>query len=113
MDQISRGSHNAFGTLFDRTSGPVHDQLESCLPDPGRLIAVFAGTYVEVWWLAGCHTDPGFDVVRWIHRIAERRFAGESPHPRDAVVDRRSCYAAVELATLLDRPVEWLGHQVS
>ncbi len=36
---------------------------------------VVAATFVEVWWLAGCHVGPDTDVMTWINGIAARRDA--------------------------------------
>jgi len=33
-----------------------------------------AGTFTEVWWLAGCHVDPDTDVMAW---IAEQQVAAD------------------------------------
>ena len=115
---ISRGSRDAFVALFDRTAGVVRAELASRLPDPARAAAVFAATYVEVWWLAGCHSGPEFDAEKWIRRILDRRIADVDPNtrlwsrtpptPADlAVVLRPSC-AELELAALLRRPVKGL-----
>jgi hypothetical protein len=68
------------------------------LGDPGRAAAIVTATYVEVWWLAGCQTDPDADVVRWIREIAERRavegarMRNDRPGPRsrNAAAPRRS-----------------------
>lgn len=108
IEQISRGSQDAFVTLFDHTSPAVLVRLASCLPDPKRAIVVLSAVYVEVWWLAGCHTEPAFDVAAWIDKIAERRISDEPrSRPRAAgAVDPRSLYAPLELAALLGRPVE-------
>ena len=106
--QISRGSQDAFGTLYDHTSEAVRDRIAASLPDPERAAVVLSATYVEVWWLAGCHTDPGFDVAAWINRITERRIAEEprSRPPSEATADPRSQRALLELTALLGRPME-------
>ncbi|WP_157437029.1 hypothetical protein [Actinoplanes subtropicus] len=111
---ISRGSREAFVSLFDRTSGAIGAELASRLPDGDQAVLVFAATYVEVWWLAGCHSGPGFDAVEWITQILRRRIADLDPNARqhsrmpsaapEPAVDPRPSYAELELAALLGRP---------
>jgi hypothetical protein len=113
---ISRGSRDAFVTLFDHTRGAVRAGIDSRLRDPQSAAAVFAATYVEVWWLAGCHTGPGVDVLAWIDRIAERRSAEAGPAPGTPApsqepgwvdaADPQHLRAALELSSLLGRPVD-------
>ena len=113
---ISRGSREAFALLFDRTSDGVRAELVLRLPDADqRAAVVFAATYVEVWWLAGCHSDPQVDAGEWIRRILHRRIADlgplamrqarvPSPALQPAADLRPSC-AELELAALLGRPI--------
>jgi hypothetical protein len=116
MAPISRGSRDAFVTLFDHTRGTVRAGINSRLRDPHSAAAVFAATYVEVWWLAGSHTDPEVDVIAWIDRIVDRRSAEAGPDPVapskepgsvDAA-DPQHLRAALELSSLLGRPVDSL-----
>jgi len=114
---ISRGSRDAFTLLFDRTAGAVRAELASRLPDPDRAATVFASTYVEVWWLAGCHSDPGLDAAEWIRHILRRRVADldgarrqsrRPPTTSESAADPRPSCAELELAALLGRPVAGL-----
>jgi hypothetical protein len=99
INAISRGSASAFIELFDRTAVAVRTALP---PGAGQWDEILAATYLEVWWLAGCHTGRDLDAVEWITGIARRRIAevrigaGHSP----------SGYARLELAALLRRPVD-------
>jgi hypothetical protein len=107
---ISGGSRDAFALLFDRTSDTVRAELALRLPDADRAATVFASTYVEVWWLAGCHNDPGLDAAEWIRHILQRRIADADPDGRrqpitSPVSDLRPSCAELELAYLLGRPV--------
>jgi hypothetical protein len=104
MIEISRGSRVAFKTLFDETAGPIGTRLETQLRDRGRAAGIVAATYIEVWWLAGCHTGPDDDILRWIDDIVERRLT-DVTRPRNERSDPRSHRAALELADLLDRPI--------
>ncbi len=80
--RIADDDHDAFGELFDRLSGPVASALSRQLSDPLRVASVHAGTFVEVWWLAGGHIDAYTDVLAWITDIASRRVAdSRSPAP--------------------------------
>ncbi|MEU8655353.1 hypothetical protein [Actinoplanes philippinensis] len=116
MDPISRGSRDAFVTLFDHTRGAVRAGIDSRLREPQAAAAIFAATYVEVWWLAGCHTGHDEDVLTWIDRIAERRSAEAGPHPNPPapsgepasadVADPQHLRAALELSSLLGRSVD-------
>jgi hypothetical protein len=110
---ISGGSRDAFASLFDRTSGTVRAELALRLPDVERAASVFAATYVEVWWLAGCHSDPGLDAAEWIGHILRRRIADADPGARRPPItwpapDLRPSCAELELASLLGRPVAGL-----
>ena len=115
---ISRGSREAFASLFDRTSGAVRAELASRLPDADRAATVFAATYVEVWWLAGRHSGPELDVGEWIRQILHRRIADADPVGRrqsrtppptwERAADLRPSCAELELAALLGRPVRRL-----
>lgn len=119
IDPISRGSRDAFVTLFDHTRGAVRAGIDARLRDSQTATAVFAGTYVEVWWLAGCHTSLNEDVITWIDRIAERRSAeaGQRPNPpapsREPasadVADPQHLRVALELSSLLGRPMDPLA----
>ncbi|GIF01312.1 hypothetical protein [Paractinoplanes rishiriensis] len=107
---ISRGSRDAFILLFDRTSGAVRAEIASRL-DADRSATVFAATYVEVWWLAGCHSGPEIDAMEWIKNILRRRLADADLDTRQQASNsdpapglRPSC-AELELAFLLGRPV--------
>ena len=112
---ISRGSREAFASLFDRASGAVWAELAVRLPDADRAATVFAATFVEVWWLAGCHSGPELDAAEWIRRILHRRIAdagpvgwrqSRTPPPAsEAAADLRPSCAELELAALLGRPV--------
>jgi hypothetical protein len=116
---ISGGSREAFISLFDRTSGAIHAELASRLPDLDQAVPVFAATYVEVWWLAGCHSGPDVDAVEWIRRILHRRIADvdrsarqrprRSPAASDPAPDTWPSCAERELAALLGRPVRRSG----
>jgi hypothetical protein len=113
---ISRGSRDAFVSLFDRTSDAVRAELALRLSDVDRAATVFAATYVEVWWLAGCHSGPELDAMEWIRQILRRRIADVEPNAGQrlrmppaasdpAVVDLRPSCAQLELASLLGRPI--------
>lgn len=77
--RIADDDRDAFGELFDRCSGQVWRCLGRQVVDPHRAGRVLAGTFVEVWWLAGCHVDQGTDVVAWIEEIVARRVADSQP----------------------------------
>jgi hypothetical protein len=112
---ISRGNRDAFVRLFDRTCDAVRAELASRLPDVGLSATVFASVYVEVWWLAGCHSGPELDVAEWIRNILDRRIADVAANARPRlctppVASGRATGllpspAELELAFLLGRPV--------
>lgn len=110
VELISGGSVPAFVTLVARTSESARAELAEHLPGAGRAGEVLAASYLEVWWLAGCHRAPDVGVADWIIGIVRRRIAdtcrmspchGELP----AVDDPRPSYAELEFAALLRRPV--------
>jgi hypothetical protein len=115
MEAISRGDLDAFARLFDRTSDAVRAEVTSRLPDADLSAAVFASTYMEVWWLAGCHNGPELDVAEWLMNILCRRIAGTDPNARlrlhmfPVSTDRGGRWlpslAELDLAALLGRPV--------
>ncbi|WP_229075059.1 hypothetical protein [Actinoplanes sp. DH11] len=133
---ISRGSAAAFAVLVDRTLPAARAELIAAAQAPvpaGKLIAaarppvpageVLAASYLEVWYLAGCHHDAGADVRSWIVGIVRRRLAelargtpadGLRPGPRPS-------YAELEVAgpaapggrSLPALPAELKGHACS
>ncbi len=106
MEGISRGSRQAFATLFDRTSAIIDAELTARLRDPGQRAAILAAAYLEVWWLAGCHSGPEPDVTQWIRRILDRRVAEEHRAMAHRVqAESRPGHAELELAHLLGRPL--------
>ncbi|MEV6633671.1 hypothetical protein AB0M54_23260 [Actinoplanes sp. NPDC051470] len=110
IELISRGSVPAFVALFDRTSEAARAELAAGLPDDRRVSEVLAATYVEVWWLAGCERAPEVDGMSWIVSILRRRISDAARlvgRPAALTVSRLS-YAELELAALLQRPVDRL-----
>jgi hypothetical protein len=83
LRRISNNERDAFAELFDHLSRRLLATVQSRVPDPHRATAIVTATFVEVWWLAGCHAGPDCDVVAWVDRIAHRR-AGEGPPATDA-----------------------------
>ncbi|GID90654.1 hypothetical protein Adi01nite_00660 [Amorphoplanes digitatis] len=65
--------------MFDQISGLVLPSLRGQVSDRHRVAGVLAGTFIEVWWLAGCHVDPDTDVLAWIDEIVQRRVADSRP----------------------------------
>jgi DNA-directed RNA polymerase specialized sigma24 family protein len=104
LESVSQGSVPAFRALVERTSMAVSAVLADLVSDREGRDEILAATYLEVWWLAGCHIQPDVDATNWIVGIARRR-AAESH--ADLVPDRerpRTGYAQLEFATLLRRP---------
>jgi hypothetical protein len=77
--RIADDDHDAFAELFDRCSGLVSRLLDRQVSDRNRAAGVLAGTFVEVWWLAGCRVAPETDVMAWIDKIVQRRVADSRP----------------------------------
>jgi hypothetical protein len=77
--RIAHDDRSAFVELFDQCSGLVVDDLQERVPDRHRVAGILAGTFVEVWWLAGCHMDPDTDVMRWLGEIVQRRVKDSRP----------------------------------
>jgi hypothetical protein len=107
VEAISQGSKDAFAQLFDFTSGAVRAELLTHLKNADQAVAVFAATYVEVWWLAGCHSAAEVGVLEWIRHILRRRIADVTT-ALDPAVDLWPSHAEIELATLLGRPLKRL-----
>src|SRR5690349_25095491 len=110
---ISRGCVPAFIALFDGTADTVRAKLTHDLPGTTRINEILAATYLEVWWLAGCHRTVPADVTGWITGIGRRRIAEASRGTAQrtghtALEDPRPSYAELEIATLLRRPVDRL-----
>ncbi|WP_203789182.1 RNA polymerase sigma factor [Paractinoplanes rishiriensis] len=111
--RIADDDRDAFVELFDWCSGEVTRRLRRQMSDPDRAAAILAGTFVEVWWLAGCHVDPDTDVIAWIEEIAQRRVADSRPDAASSACPavpglgllgvRWSQCVEVELAGLLGR----------
>lgn len=109
MEAISQGSLEAFVMLVDRTAGAVGAELTARLPDPEQRVPIFAATYVEVWWLAGCRSGAEPDVTHWIRRILDRRIAdAHRDTGRQVETEPRPGRAELELAGLLGRPIDRL-----
>jgi len=77
--RIADDDRDAFAELFDLCSGPVSSGLRDQVSDRHRAAGILAGTFTEVWWLAGCHVDPDTDVMAWIDEIVQRRVADSRP----------------------------------
>lgn len=107
IDLISQGSLPAFAALFDRTSGAVRAELAS-LSGTAAFSHVLASSYLEVWWLAGCHRAPGIDATSWIISIVRRRL-GEALRAMPG--SPRPSYSELEMAALLRRPVSDLSRE--
>ena len=113
VELISGGSVPAFVALFDRTSDAVRAELALGLPGAARISEIFAASYIEVWWLAGCHGAAERDITAWIIGIVRRRIAEgcRGTHRRDGPSvpeGPRPSYAELEIAALLRRPVDRL-----
>ena len=109
VEAISRGSQEAFVMLFDRTAGTIRSELTARLPDPEQRVPILAATYVEVWWLAGCHRGAEPDVTRWLGGILDRRIAdAHRATGRHLDGEPRPSRSELELADLLGQPIERL-----
>ena len=113
LERISRGSVSAFAALFDRTSEAARAELTADLAGAGRAGEIFAASYVEVWWLAGCRRKSTIDATTWITGIVRRRVAEAGRAiPRQVRGTAREgpppSHAEREVASLLRRPVERL-----
>ncbi|WP_328459588.1 hypothetical protein OHA21_27495 [Actinoplanes sp. NBC_00393] len=103
LDAISQSSIPAFLILLDRTSAAVHAVLAELPPGYSR-DEIFAASYLEVWWLAGCHIGPDLDVAAWITGIARRRIADVRTGPRPDRDQQQPGYAQLEFAAMFHRP---------
>ena len=108
IELISRGNVPAFVALFDRTSEAVRALLAVDLTNAGQIRQILAASYVEVWWLAGCHRAPDVGVNGWIAGIARRRAAEGVRVPAEADLGPRPTYAELEIVALLRRPLDRL-----
>jgi hypothetical protein len=84
--RIAEDDRAAFAELFDRCSGQVASGLRRQVSDQYRAAGVLAGTFVEVWWLAGGHADPDTEVMVWIGGIVQRRVADSRPAALSAAI---------------------------
>jgi hypothetical protein len=118
--RIADNDRDAFCELFDRCSGLVSRRLRHQVSDLHRAAGVLAGTFVEVWWLAGAHVDPATDVAMWIEEIVQRRVADSRPAALSAAISASPGVgllgalwaqgAEVELAGLLRRRLPPLAY---
>ncbi|WP_250009785.1 hypothetical protein [Actinoplanes sp. M2I2] len=109
IELISRGNVPVFVALFDRTVDVVRTDLAD-FPDDIRSGQILASSYVEVWWLSGCHRAPEAEATSWItgivrRRVAEARREMAQPDLDAAVPGLRPSYSELEMAALLRRPV--------
>ncbi|GAA2512852.1 hypothetical protein GCM10010434_068940 [Winogradskya humida] len=84
--RIADNNRDAFSELFDHCSGRVSSVLRRQVSDRHRIAGILAGTFVEVWWLAGSNMAPGTDVVAWIDEIVQRRVTESQPAALSAAV---------------------------
>lgn len=108
---ISQGSVPAFAELFDRTAEATRAELAAEFPGTARRTEILAASYLEVWWLAGCHRTPEVDAAAWVGGIVRRRIheaaRGTSRHGEHAASEGpRPSYSELEIAALLGRPVD-------
>lgn len=73
--RIAGDDRDAFAEFLEHFSGPVGRRVGRQVADPHRFADIVAGTFIEVWWLAGGHVDPDTDVMMWINEIVRRRVA--------------------------------------
>jgi hypothetical protein len=107
VEAISWGSQEALVMLFDRTVGTIRTELTARLPDAKQRVPILAATYVEVWWLAGCHRGAEFDVTHWIRGILDRRIA-DAHRATGRQVEGDPRPAARSWNWLLGRPIDSL-----
>lgn len=112
LKAVSRGSVPAFLALVDRTSPAVRAVLAGHLPGDWE-DELLAASYLEVWWLAGCHNEPGAGVTAWIAGIARRQAAeirtGTTPNSGRSRPD----HARQEFAALFHRPISAVPRQTT
>jgi DNA-directed RNA polymerase specialized sigma24 family protein len=117
VSRIAGGDRSALAALFDAISGRLVAAMRSRLRDPRQAAEVATETFVEVWWMARHHVDPGPDVgaTAWIVDIAARRAEGRMHAGRVARTGPDDTGPAMAgevhgqtsrllLAMLLDRP---------
>jgi hypothetical protein len=108
IELVSQSSVPAFAALVDRTIEAARAELATVLGS--RSAQILASTYVEVWWLAGCHRTPGTGATDWVAGIVRRRtdeaFRGMTQQDVDAdPPGPRPSYSELEMAALLGRSV--------
>ena len=107
IELISRGHEAAFVVLFDRTLPTARAELAP-LPD-AQHGHILAASYVEVWWLAGCHRVPEVDATTWITEIVRRRvdeaLRSTQPGVDSPLTGPRPSYSELKIAALLRRPL--------
>ena len=96
-EELEQASDSTLIGLISRGSAPA-------------FAALFASSYVEVWWLASCHRTPGVDATGWITGIVRRRIddalrGTARPGMDVAGPGSRPSYSELEMAALLRRPV--------
>ncbi|BBH65281.1 hypothetical protein ACTI_19660 [Actinoplanes sp. OR16] len=104
LEAVSQGSVPAFRALVERTSVAVGAVLAELLSDSEWRDEILAATYLEVWWLAGCHVQPDIDAMSWIVGIARRRAAVNHSDPVPDGEGPQTGYAQREFAALLHPP---------
>ncbi|BEL05585.1 hypothetical protein Q0Z83_037760 [Actinoplanes sichuanensis] len=104
LEAVSKGSVLAFRALVERTSVAVGAVLAELLSERVWRDEILAATYLEVWWLAGCHVQPDIEATKWIVGIARRRAAETHADPVPDGEGPRTGYAHLEFAALLRGP---------
>jgi DNA-directed RNA polymerase specialized sigma24 family protein len=73
VGRIACGDRAAFRRLYARLHTAVCDHVDGILSRRADVPAVVSSTFVEVWWLARHHNEPGTDVRTWVAGIATAR----------------------------------------
>ena len=73
LDEVARGSRDAFDQLYDRYGGQVYGVVRKVLRDPARSEEVTQEIFVEIWRTATKFDRERGSASTWIFTMAHRR----------------------------------------
>jgi RNA polymerase sigma-70 factor (ECF subfamily) len=94
LARAGQGSQEAFGELYDATSGMVHGIVLKVVRDPSQAEEITQEVFVEIWRLAPRYDRSRGSATSWIATIAHRRAVDrvrseQSHRDRNDTVGRR------------------------
>ena len=98
VQRVAAGDRIALRLLYIALCDAVREEAGRRLTRYRDVRSVVNATFLEVWWLARFHCEPGHDVLTWVLGIAGRRAGERARSPRRGTHDERT---RLDLARLI------------